>query len=530
MDKFNSDGVKIVSMLGGGGGGGITNINVSAGTTSNNLSNIVFSNSNNISFGLNGSTITASYRFNLSAGTTSNNLNAVTFNNSNGVSFGLNASTVTAAISAIKALGVSNTGNTAGDTGVSTGVDWVIAGTNNVTVSQSTAVGGPNTIWFSAAAGGGGGLTNINVSAGTTSNNLSNIVFSNSNNVSFGLNGSTITATVTIATSLTNIRVSAGTTSNLLSAITFSNSNGISFGIDASTITASHNAITSQTNQTLGLYATGDTTGQSSSSTFDARSVTFRGTGGNVSVGFSNSSVLISVTAGGGGGGANTLSWWNNISPQTGAPPATTNQTNSSRTLFLFPLNPDNKVFPGNITASTARMLVSVSASSASVTGQHTIGISLGIYRISASDSISTLSLINSVGSTWTNTTLASSALVNSYMGIRWLTFDSSQWSASPTFSEGSHYYGALIYSFSGISFNTFATFGVSWGTPATFSGQMNQASTSNTTRGFHPWQGAYTATTTAFPTSIHISQLRHDLPLNNWIPMIEFNAIPRGD
>jgi hypothetical protein len=35
-------------------------------------------------------------------------------------------------------------------------------------------------------------------------------VFSNSNNVSFGLNGSTITATATVATSLTNIRISAG--------------------------------------------------------------------------------------------------------------------------------------------------------------------------------------------------------------------------------------------------------------------------------------------------------------------------------
>ena len=43
--------------------------------------------------------------------------------------------------------------------------------------------------------GAGGGITNINISAGTASNNLSNVVFSNSNNVSFGLNGSTVTAT-----------------------------------------------------------------------------------------------------------------------------------------------------------------------------------------------------------------------------------------------------------------------------------------------------------------------------------------------
>lgn len=40
---------------------------------------------------------------------------------------------------------------------------------------------------------------NFNVSAGTTSNNVSQIVFSNANNVSFGLNGSTITATATVS-------------------------------------------------------------------------------------------------------------------------------------------------------------------------------------------------------------------------------------------------------------------------------------------------------------------------------------------
>ena len=45
-------------------------------------------------------------------------------------------------------------------------------------------------------AGAGGGITAVNVSAGTTSNNVTNFVFSNSNGVSFGLNGSTITATV----------------------------------------------------------------------------------------------------------------------------------------------------------------------------------------------------------------------------------------------------------------------------------------------------------------------------------------------
>jgi hypothetical protein len=71
-------------------------INLSAGTTSNAATAFTFFDSNNISFGLNASTLTASYAFKLSAGTTSNNLSAITFANSNGVSFGLNNGTVTA--------------------------------------------------------------------------------------------------------------------------------------------------------------------------------------------------------------------------------------------------------------------------------------------------------------------------------------------------------------------------------------------------------------------------------------------------
>lgn len=136
------------------GGTLLTNINVSAGTTSNNLSNVVLSNANNVSFGLNGSTITASATvastqasINLSAGTTSNLASAFTFSNSNGVSFGLNASTFTASVAT--------------------------------------------------------SLTNINVSAGTTSNNLSAVTFSNSNGVSFGLNASTVTASVAAPISIT---------------------------------------------------------------------------------------------------------------------------------------------------------------------------------------------------------------------------------------------------------------------------------------------------------------------------------------
>lgn len=126
----------------------LSNVNISAGTTSGNVSAVTFSNANNVSFGFDGSNVTASASvastqgsINFSAGTTSGNLQSVVFSNSNGVSFGLNGSTITA----------------------------------------------------SAAAGG-----SINISAGTTSNNLTAFTLSNSNGIAFGLNASTVTAALSL--------------------------------------------------------------------------------------------------------------------------------------------------------------------------------------------------------------------------------------------------------------------------------------------------------------------------------------------
>ena len=79
---------------------GAAPISISAGTSSANLSSVIFSDSNRVSFGLNGSTITAKYALNFSGGTTSQNISdQIIFSNSNGVSFGLNGSTITASVS-----------------------------------------------------------------------------------------------------------------------------------------------------------------------------------------------------------------------------------------------------------------------------------------------------------------------------------------------------------------------------------------------------------------------------------------------
>jgi hypothetical protein len=129
----------------------------------------------------------------------------------------------------------------------------------------------------------------LSLSAGGAQITSGQVIFSNSNGVSFGANGQTVTGSV--ATSLTNINVSAGTTSNNLSAVVFSNSNNVSFGLNGSTVTATI-SVPAQTNQTVGLYGLGNTT-QNSSTTLDARTLSFNGLGG-ITVGYSNGSIQLS--------------------------------------------------------------------------------------------------------------------------------------------------------------------------------------------------------------------------------------------
>lgn len=226
-------------------GGG--SVNFSAGTTSNDLSAVTFSNSNGVSFGLNAGTLTASVapagggltNVNLSAGTTSQNLSKFVFSNSNNVSFGLNGSTVTAI------------------------------------ATQASSQG------------------SVNFSAGTTSNLLSQVSFKDTNGVSFGLDAGTITASVGVtATGLTNINVSAGASSANLSAVTFSNANNVSFGLSNGTVTASIPPIALQSVQSATWSAEGNTNTDFNSTQVVAQSLHVVG-GSNITVGFSNSSLVI---------------------------------------------------------------------------------------------------------------------------------------------------------------------------------------------------------------------------------------------
>jgi hypothetical protein len=271
---------------------------MSAGTVSVKNTIVAFADSNNITWGMNtNGVVTASFAGGggggadggnvLAAGTqTANTSGTVKFANSNNVTFGMsNNSQITASFAAHN---LQIGGNTSGTTAlVSTG-SLTLAGGNNITLSQNG-----NAITISGAA-----QTNQTLSIEAVSNTTQNsagtvdarsIRFRGAGLASVGISdGSVIVSVPTLAP--TPVGVSAGTTSGNLGSIIFSNSNNILFGMNGSTITASH----SQTVQTLGMYAVGSTTGDASSLTYDARSLSVRGRGAAL-VGFSSGSLIVSV-------------------------------------------------------------------------------------------------------------------------------------------------------------------------------------------------------------------------------------------
>jgi hypothetical protein len=314
-------------------------LSVSAGSTSGALGGLTFGNGSGVSFGLNNGTITASVAgqstqtqpagniagvgttFNganisasmtlntnglnlsmsgpvesgvgISAAGSSQSAGAVLFSNANGVSFGMNGSTVTASVAAGGGGGVdvSLGGNTTGTLGLISSGTLFLAGGNNVTLSQN---GQSITISANTVA-----AANLSVSAGTTTGAFGGLTFSNSNNLSFGLNNGTITGTVNapglgttfnganLSGSMTlnnaglNLSLSAPTESGIgISAagssqtagnIVLSNANGVTFGMAGSTITAS--VVGGSAATTGGIYALGNTTGASSSSTYGLSSL-----------------------------------------------------------------------------------------------------------------------------------------------------------------------------------------------------------------------------------------------------------------
>ena len=435
-------------------------------------------------------------------------------------------------------LGMSNVGNTSGATGTVSN-QLVLAGGNNVTLSQSTS-GGSATITISAAGGGG--------AAGTNTMGMSNL-------------GNAVGTTGVV------------TGSNIRFAFAGGNNVTLSQSINASSATITISA-PNQTNQTVGLYAAGNTT-QSTSVTADARSLSFVGSG-VASVGATNGSVLISVPSGGGAGFSAGMSTGGNTIGDTGV---ATNQivfaggnnitlsqstavggntitiagaagggggggvvtlsryqnmdrgTSSALavpigTLMLQRLNQENDLFAGNMTASTWLMNMSGSASSgASSThtlAAHSTTFRIGIYQPVASAN-SVLTLLNSVSTTFGSANTMS--IYPHYFGNRWMSIHASQWSSSPAFTAGGDYVFGIVMNTSGAS-TGMSYLGQNYMNSNLRSGFWGVSTTTGNTTMPHGnyWNAIYSASTSALPTNISAGQVNRANASAVFIPHIIMN------
>lgn len=453
---------------------------VAAGGVSAPAPTVVFSNSNNVSFGAAGSIITASAsqapQGTISAGTASVALGQVIFSNSNGVSFGLSGSTVTA-----------------------------------------SAVGG----------GGGGGAA---ISAGTQSTNGGTVVFSNSNSITFGMsNNSVVTASFQQSVQQAISEINAGT-QQAINGVNFVNSNGITFGMSGSSqITASHNGLTSQSNQAAsagnGSFAFqtisfSNANGVSFSTTAGSAIVASVGAGvgaGSVSAGttsvalgqvvFSNSNGVsfglngstVTASVAGGGGGVTLNGFCNGLLASTAS------YSNANGIATLFPAQISNNIAFDRIALKV------VQAAPGVITGTCSSTLEFGIYTSTGSS----FSLITNVSTTGTFN--YAGAINSLYSGYRHITYTFN----ATTLTAGDYFF-ALNVSRTNSSAALFPGIALANLNNTSFVGVYGSASNA-TNQGFFG-QGVFnsTATTCSLPSSIAMTALSGVSSAYRCIPAIE--------
>ncbi len=207
---------------------------LSAGTQSANSGTVVFSNSNGVTFGLsNSSLLTASVSRGpvVSAGTQLASTGTVVFSNSNGISFGLsNSSVLTGSHNAVSELAI---GDAATGTQVNQGIARLQFNTGNNMVFGKAVAGNTFVVTAQALA--------VAASAGTQLATSGTVVFSNSNGVSFGLSNSSV---LTASVQASAVALAAGTQTATSGTVALSNSNGFTFGMSGSNqITASYDGV-----------------------------------------------------------------------------------------------------------------------------------------------------------------------------------------------------------------------------------------------------------------------------------------------
>jgi len=513
---LNSNGLAI-SVAAPGGGGGIA---AAAGSQTATSGTIVFSNSNNITFGMSlSSQITASFSqsvqtqasgniagtgfasttiagtaiegtlastglslnvpnyltaLNVSNTATSVNARRLMFQDANGLTFGVstnvNSATITASYTVPATTGFAGTGFTSTTT---TGTAITAAlGTNGLSMAIPA--------YITAAAGAGNAIAVTQAGGGTTAA-AGTVQFATGNGFTFGFDA----ASSQITLSGTLLTVSDSVLSTGMRRLAFANSNGVSFGLTTNaqsvTLTASHNGLT---NFNVSAGTTSD----------NLSNIVFSNSNG-VSFGLDGSTVTASVSPSGGGFTAS------GYSPHADYPIIVTQM---GQGVLVF--DPDH--MPDFTMDQVAHAINHSHATNS--TGTVTISHWVGLYTRSNSSLSLYASTSNSLAFTFSGTANSSN-----YVGWRNLTYP---WSTS--FSEGQYWLGQISRTTTGGANASLSNY-VASQIATNFSGIFGQGSTA--TAQFTLGQGSYSATTSALPSSIAFSQIQGSALLAQRFPIMQF-------
>lgn len=185
--------------------------------------------------------------------------------------------------------------------------------------------------------------------------------------------------------------------------------------------------------------------------------------------------------------------------------------------LHVTPFSERDMIFPGNMTVETMFFNLTGNVSTLAFSRS----FSVGFYTLVNSTQ---LSLAFSASTSWGSATNLS--LADFFNGARWLTLQSSQFDSPPAFSRDSYWLGYHMRSSSGLQ--TFSIYGArTIANTVSRSGFVGEASVSNTSQGWLPFNGFYSATfSTAMPSSLAASDINKQTSGNQFLPLVIFNNV----
>lgn len=189
----------------------------------------------------------------------------------------------------------------------------------------------------------------------------------------------------------------------------------------------------------------------------------------------------------------------------------------SARTLFVFPLDPANELFPADMSVST--FMFDMSNVVTSVAWTRTLIV--GFYT-----SVNATQITRVYSGSITMGNAAAANMSSSYGAIRWLTMHSSLFTTAPNFSADVRYWVAMAMRTSSTA-QSMSFLGQAIGISVQRSGFMGVNSVTNASLGGGRFQGHLSVTTDGLPAAIAQSDMVHaGLVGDSFMPRILFNNV----